>query len=92
MAIYTIASSVEYYHRILNSEPTKLVVDSLTESINLHIQGQKYLVQQTRKNMQELDLSKLIRNKGPLNMVGKFSVKKLMSNYEEYWEKKWMDG
>ncbi len=41
MAIYTIASSVKYYHRILNSEPTKLVVDSLTESINLHIQGQK---------------------------------------------------
>ncbi len=37
--------------------------------------------------MQELDLFKLIRNKSTLNMVGKFTVKRLMSNYEEYWEK-----
>ncbi len=38
------------------------MVDSLTEreSINLHMQEQKNLVQQARKNMQELDLPKFI--------------------------------
>ncbi len=34
MGIYTITSSMKYYHHILNFEPTKLVVDSLTESID----------------------------------------------------------
>ena len=51
------------------------------------MQGQTTWFSRLEKNIQELDLSKCIRNKSPLNIVGKLTVKKLVSNYEEYWEK-----
>ena len=36
VVIYATASSAKYYHSILNSEPSKLLAESLTENIELH--------------------------------------------------------
>ena len=58
MVIYSIASSVRYYHRVINKDSSNLEKKSLIENINLHNQEQKNWYTKLDRIMQKLDLCK----------------------------------
>ncbi len=72
----------------MDKESSNLAKESLIENINLHNLEQKNWYTKLDRIMQNLDLCKLIRpSTSSIKMVGKVIIKKLNSNYEQYWEK-----